>query len=117
MLVGILHNSVNPFQREWAAESLAATDWRANPEVVPALVQAARDDTAATVRTACVRRLVDMRLTTPKVVETLQALKADPDPRVRYAAEEGLTRLGGSLSPVGSRPSQPAQNGLLPRAN
>src|SRR5262249_29377329 len=44
MLLGILHNSVNPFQREWAVESLAATEWRSNPEVVPALVQAARED-------------------------------------------------------------------------
>lgn len=115
MLLNLLRTSVNPFQREWAVESLATTDCRGNPDVVPTLVKSAREDAAATVRTACVRRLTAMNVNTPQVVATFQALKSDPDPRVQNAAAQGLVKLGAGQPVLGAPSTAPAN--LSYRAN
>ena len=43
-MLAALHGSLFPSQREWAAEGLATLDWRIHPEIVQALVTAARED-------------------------------------------------------------------------
>jgi hypothetical protein len=88
-----LRDSLYPSQREWAAESLATVDWRTNPQVVEALLTAARNDPAATVRAACVRCLCKMNVNTLPVVTTVQSLKTDPDPRVRQEVDQALMVL------------------------
>jgi hypothetical protein len=89
----VLRDSLYPSQREWAAESLATLDWRSNPQVVQALLTAAKDDPAATVRAACVHCLGKMKVNTVPVVTTVESLKADPDPRVRHAVDEAMASL------------------------
>jgi hypothetical protein len=90
-MLSMMRDSFYPSHREWAAESMAATvDWRANPKVVDALLTSARGDPAASVRAACVRCLVKMNVNTVPAVTTIQALKADPDPRVRQEVEKAM---------------------------
>jgi hypothetical protein len=93
-MVGLLRTSLYPSQREWAADYLAGLDWRTHPEVLNALVSASREDPAPTVRAACALCLGRMNVSPDLVGETLQALKADADPRVRQAAETSLARFG-----------------------
>jgi hypothetical protein len=89
----MLSHAVNPMQREWAADNLAEANWRSNPEVVTALLKAAREDSVGLVRAACVRSLAKMHINTVPVVQTIQALKTDTDPRVRHEVEQALSRL------------------------
>jgi HEAT repeats len=102
-----MRDSVYPSYREWAVEALATSGNNSrNPQVVDALVAAARNDPAATVRAACVRCLAKMRVNTAPAVMTIQGLKADPDPRVRSAVDQALTSLG--IPQVADAPLQPA---------
>jgi hypothetical protein len=102
-----MRDSVYPSYREWAAEALTASgNNQHNPQVVEALVAAAKDDPAATVRATCLRCLVKMHVNTAPAVTTIQGLKSDPDPRVRSAAEQALTSLG--IPQSAESPLQPA---------
>jgi hypothetical protein len=89
----VLRNSTYPFQREWAVNELSALDWHSNPEVVQSLLSTAQRDSAPTVRCACVKALVKMKVETVPVMTTLQALKADTDPRVQREATEALSQM------------------------
>ncbi len=93
-LLSMLKDSLYPSHREWAADCLSRQDWRSQPQVVPALLTAAKEDPAATVRAGCVRALANMKVNTLPVVTAVQALKADADPRVRLAVEDALPALG-----------------------
>jgi hypothetical protein len=101
-LLGMLKESLYPSQREWAAECLARQNWRSQPQVVDALVLAARADPAPAVRAGCVRALGKMKANTLPVVQAVQTLKSDGDPRVRHEVEETLAALG---APAESRDS------------
>ena len=87
-LTTLLRDSVYPSQREWAAETLASMDWRRQPQIVDALVAAAKQDPAPTVRAECVRFLGRMQANAPAAAEAVKALRTDSDDRVRQAAEE-----------------------------
>jgi hypothetical protein len=117
-LLAQLKESQFPSQREWAAECLSRQDWRAQPQIIAALVTAAREDPAAAVRAGCVRALGKMKANTLPVVQTVQALKSDRDPRVRQEVDEALAALGaapesrdGGIRPVSA--TVPAQ-GRMP---
>jgi hypothetical protein len=88
-----LRDSLYPSQREWAAESMAAVDWRSHPQIVQALTMAAKEDPAPTVRASCVRCLATMKVNTPPVITVVRGLKTDSDPRVRQAAERASSIL------------------------
>jgi hypothetical protein len=88
-----LRDSLYPSERERAAESLAATDWHANPGIVPALLSAAQEDPAATVRAGCIRCLAMMKANTTSVLHVVQGMKLDADIRVRHEAELALQIL------------------------
>jgi hypothetical protein len=92
MVIG-LRESLYPSQREWAAESLATLDWRRQPVAVQALITAAKEDPAPTVRASCVRCLAKMHVNTVPVVSVIQGLKGDPDPRVRQEVGVALNAL------------------------
>lgn len=92
-MLAALRDSLYPSQREWAAESLATVDWRSNPHIVQALVTAAKDDPAATVRAGCVRCLAKMNVNTAPVLTVIQGLKTDADPRVRQEVDIALDML------------------------
>jgi hypothetical protein len=109
--VAMLHDSVYPSQREWAALKLATLEWRSNPDAVLALLTAAREDPAPSVRAACIHGLAQMRVNTLPVVNTIQGLKGDADPRVQRAVEEALATLAPGAP--AAAPSQPA-SGLVP---
>lgn len=93
-VVQTLQNSSHPEHREWAASQLGGSELRTHPEVVPALVKAAREDRDATVRGASVRALGKMNANSPAVVAALQTLRTDADPRVRHDAAQVLARFG-----------------------
>jgi hypothetical protein len=76
-----------------AADELAVHDWHTQPAVVQALVLAAREDPAATVRAGCVRVLVRMKAATPAVITALQGMKDDQDERVRKEVAAALPAL------------------------
>ena len=59
-----------------------------------ALLTAAREDPAATVRASCVRCLAKMKANCPPALATLQSLKSDSDPRVQREVEQALSILG-----------------------
>ncbi|MCS6852643.1 MAG: HEAT repeat domain-containing protein [Gemmataceae bacterium] len=115
LLTVILRDSLYPSQREWAAENLAATG-RGNPEVVQALLTAAREDLAPSVRATCARCLGQLKAADAQVVAALQVLQADSDPRVRQAASQALVSLTGqpavgtvdaAIQPAGAPPMAP----------
>lgn len=93
-LLTVLHQSSVIQQREWAADNLSSVNWQENPRVAEAILKAAREDSAPTVRQACVRSLMKMGVYTPSAIAVLQALKSDADERVRLEAEAALRNLG-----------------------
>jgi hypothetical protein len=97
-MLNTMQESLYPSQREWAADHLAACDWRTYPHVITALVNAATKDPAATVRTGCVRALAKMGVNTVPVINAMQSLKTDVDPRVRQAVDDALA----TLAPAGA---------------
>lgn len=88
-----LRESPYPAQREWASNNLSTYDWRANPQVLQALVASAQHDPAGTVRANCVYSLGRMNAAVEPVLSTLQALRNDGDPRVRQEAEQVLAHF------------------------
>lgn len=106
-LLGILYQSPYPAQREWAVLGLAALDLRAQPEILEALLNAARKDPAPSVRAGCIQCVARQNVAAQPVLQTLQTLKSDPDPRVRNDAEQALIRLTGSYSTLPAAPIQP----------
>jgi hypothetical protein len=110
--LNVVHDSIYPSQREWAAESLSALDWRANPKVVAAMIACAREDPAPTVRAACVRSLARMKANTPEVISAITTLKSDSDPRVRLEVDQALKSIG-PANGAGQSDIQPA-GALMP---
>lgn len=94
-LVVVLRESPYPAQREWAAGTLATYDWRVHPQILPALMQAAKQDPAANVRIGGVFALGRTNAATEAVVSTLRSLQGDSDPRVRDEVAKALSRLQG----------------------
>jgi hypothetical protein len=92
-LTAILRSATYPSERERAVNSLTTADWHAHPTIVPALIQAARDDPAATVRAACVHSLAKLKASTEPVIATLRTLQRDPDARVRQEVDAALVAL------------------------
>lgn len=110
----VLKGSEFPSQRAWAAESLAAADWKSHPEVVATLLTAANQDPAGTVRAECVHSLARMKVNTPQVISAIQVLKGDVDSRVRNEAaqalmEMGVSQTGTTVPAVAADASAPAE--------
>jgi hypothetical protein len=106
-MLGTLRDSISPAERELAALNLCHQDWRSHPEIVQVLLSSARQDPAATVRAGCIHSLAMQNLHTEPVLTTLNALKGDPDPRVRQEAEQALIRLSGGQTSVTTPALQP----------
>jgi hypothetical protein len=91
--IRLLRDALYPSHREWAADQLAGVDWKANPIVVTALVQAAGEDPAAGVRASAVRSLAKMNANLVPVVNVLHTLRSDVDPRVQNEVDRALSKL------------------------
>lgn len=85
-----LKTSLQPSQREFAAEQLGQLSLRGNPEVIQTLVQGVRNDPAPTVRAACIRSLTRMKIHTIETMDLFRGMKSDQDPRVRLEADKAL---------------------------
>lgn len=94
-LISVLIESPYPAQREWAAGNLATYNWRSHPQILNVLLQAARQDPAASVRAGCIYSLSRMNASTEPVMTTLQSLQTDPDPRVRHEVQQAVARMNG----------------------
>jgi hypothetical protein len=92
-LMAMLRDSLFPSQREAAAEALATRDWRADPRIIDTLVKSARNDEAPMVRAECVRSLSRFGVASTPIMDVCQALKSDPDPKVRQEADQTLKLL------------------------
>jgi hypothetical protein len=92
-LVTLLQTSAFPDQREWVVNALGSYDGQSNPQAVQAVIVAARQDPAPMVRAACIRCLVRMNVNTWQVLDAVQALKGDTDPRVKREADQAMARL------------------------
>lgn len=88
-----LRDSLLPSEREMAAERLARVDWRNEPQVVQALLTAAKTDPAPVVRACCVRSLGKMKVNLVPVLQAVQSLKSDGDLRVQQEVEQTLAIL------------------------
>jgi hypothetical protein len=109
-MLQVLKTSTYPSQREWAANNLATFDGQSHPEVVYALLAAAKGDPAPTVRAGCAYSLSRMQVTAEPVLTALRQLKSDTDPRVRLEAEKALARLAPPATPgTGSNAVQPVR--------
>ncbi|MGE3807987.1 MAG: hypothetical protein AB7K24_25275 [Gemmataceae bacterium] len=109
-LMLVLRNSLWPRHREWAADELAKIDWRAQPIVAEAIVNAAQHDPAPTVRATCVRSLGKMKCNTVAVVQALQAMKVKEDPVVAMEIETvlvGFLGNSGVRQASGTKSAQP----------
>ncbi|MSR30771.1 MAG: hypothetical protein EXR99_04620 [Gemmataceae bacterium] len=100
-LVGILKSAIYPSQREWAAEQLGAMGAQGNPAIGAILLSSAKEDPAPMVRASCLRALRGMKIHNMEVMEAIQALRTDTDPRVRSEADLILIQLTGAK--LGSR--------------
>jgi hypothetical protein len=98
-MASVLQTSMYPAQREWAANNLATFDCHAYPEVVQALLTAAKTDMAPSVRAACVYGLGKMKAQTEPVVAALHHLRGDSDQRVRQEVERALAKLAPATRP------------------
>jgi hypothetical protein len=103
--LSLLRDSLYPSQREWAAGRLAAGKGINNPQVVQALLTAAKEDPAPPVRAACIRSLVKLNAATLPVIEALQAMQGDTDATVRREAELALANLTAGRRPAGVQPA------------
>jgi hypothetical protein len=102
--INILQTSIYPTTREEAVISLCEGDYCGHPQVVQLLMRVAKDDPAPTVRAACVSGLARMNVTSEPMMQTLNTLKSDSDPRVRQAVEEAMSRLSPSrIQPASAR--------------
>jgi len=90
----VLQDSLLPSERELAAEALSNFERQQDPTIVLALLHAAADDPAATVRAACVHGLVKMNANSMEVIGVLMNLKADPDIRVRREVHQAFISFG-----------------------
>jgi len=90
----VIHDSLLPSEREMAVEAMSGFQREQDPTIVPALLRAAADDPAASVRAACVHGLVRMNANTLEVVNVLMNLKADPDLRVRREVHQAFVSFG-----------------------
>jgi hypothetical protein len=108
-LLLVLRSSMYPSHREWAADQLGKLDSRSNPIVVELMAQAAKNDLAASVRSACVRNLSKMNANTPVVAETLAAMQSDENPAVRDEVARAMSELRIAKQPAATTPAvQPA---------
>jgi hypothetical protein len=93
-LMATLQEALGPSERERAVIALAQGPNNREPEVVAALLRAARTDPAATVRACCVHCLWhDLRCHDADFTAALAVLKADADPDVRHEAGLALARM------------------------
>jgi hypothetical protein len=114
-MMNVLKTSSYPSQREWAASNLASFDCHSHPQVVQALLTAAKADPAATVRAGCVYSLSRMGVTSEPVRTLLQQLKSDTDPRVRHEADLALVRLAPAQQPGTERNAVQPASAVVPR--
>jgi hypothetical protein len=114
-MANVLKTSSYPSQREWAANNLASFDWHTHPQVVQALLAAAKGDSVAMVRAASVYSLARMGANGEPVLALLRQLKSDTDPRVRHEADQGLIRLGSAPRPGTEQNAVQPVSAKLPR--
>lgn len=88
-----LRDRMLPSERERAAEALLGVDLKQHPNVIQALVTAAKTDPAATVRVCCLRALVKLNANTPSVLSLVDELEKDRDIRVSSEAQWARRQL------------------------
>lgn len=92
-LTTLLTISVDPRTRETAANGLAVADWKANPQVVSALLTRAQHDPDPRVRVACISSLAEMKADSPAVMNGLHQLQFDRNLDVVREARKAMNRL------------------------
>jgi hypothetical protein len=89
-----LREAIGPSQRESAAMVLAVSEARTMPEVVKAIMSAARHDPAPSVRTTCVRCLYRLSSEVADVVPIIAECRADQNAEVAATASLAMEEIG-----------------------
>jgi hypothetical protein len=89
-----LKDGISPSEREMAAMTLASSNANTMPEVVKAIMESAKNDPAATVRTCCVRCLYRVSSEIPNVIPVIKSLQADPNEEVSQTARKAMQEIG-----------------------
>jgi hypothetical protein len=108
-LLSVLKESDTPAQREWAADCLAGADCKTHPEVIPAVLRAAKADASATVRIASIRTLAKVHASGPDVIVGLNSLTADADANVRKEANQAMSQMSSDGTASGIQPASALQ--------
>jgi hypothetical protein len=107
-LVNILRTDKDEDHREHAAEELKQYDPGTFPEIVPALMEALRDDKKPTVRAEAASSLGKLRPVSDTVGQALEnALSNDPSMRVRMQARSSLLQYHWAGYHSGKKPDTP----------
>lgn len=88
-----LQNATDAEIRHSAVLALAALDWHEHPAAVSSLLHAARHDSHAGLRVACIRSLVRMKAATPEVITGLRPMIVDTDEWIRQETIHALAAL------------------------
>lgn len=88
-----LQNATDPEMRHGAVLALAALDWHEHPAAISSLLYAARHDSHAGLRVACIRSLVRMKAVTPEVITGLRPMIVDADEWIRQETIQALAAL------------------------
>jgi hypothetical protein len=89
-----LKEALGPTDREAAAMTLTLSDARTTPEVIEALVTAAKIDPTPSVRVCLVRCLYRLSDENAQLVPVIQAMQDDPNEEVKRTAQLAMQELG-----------------------
>jgi hypothetical protein len=99
MLIKVLKDALGPSEREIAAMKLCTGPHRTSNDVIQALVTAAKEDPAPTVRTCCVACLFGLASYAPEVMPVIRELQSDADKNVAKAAIQAMANLEKAAKP------------------
>jgi hypothetical protein len=90
----LLKSGSTPTDRESAAMTLSVSKAHNLPEVVKAIEESAKTDSASSVRTCCVRCLYRISADDPTIVPIIKSLQADPNAEVAQTARKAMQEIG-----------------------
>lgn len=92
-LVDNMLTASTPMERHQAIRGVINLDWHKHPQIVAALVKAARLDSDRAVRVSAIRHMVAMKIDMNYVMEHLKYMQNDQDDWVKQESTDALAKL------------------------
>jgi hypothetical protein len=102
----MVRESVFPDEREWAVNQLAVASHQGDLAIEQAVMGSAVRDSAPAVRAACLRGVIRLGVKHASLLNIVQRLQSDSDPRVRYEAEQVMAWIKAGQPPYIAPSSQ-----------